>query len=157
MAKTDWTSDAGRLRGYREAHEEAGVAVDERLIVPIEFHAPDAEARVEALLDTSQPTAVFAANNALTELGWRVLRKRKLRLPRDVSLVGFDDVPWMEMVDPGLTAVAQPTLEMGRRAAELFLRRMGDPLLPAGRRAPRAHARRARIHGAAQGLAKLYK
>jgi LacI family transcriptional regulator len=130
VAKTDWTSDAGRLRGYRLAHEEAGVGANERLIVPIEFHAPDAEARIEALLDREAPTAIFAANNSLAELAWRVLRKRRLALPHDVSLVGFDDVPWMEMVEPGITVIAQPTLEMGRRAAQLFLRRVEDPLCP---------------------------
>jgi LacI family transcriptional regulator len=128
VAKTDWTSDAGRLRGYRAAHAEAGVPVDERLIVAIEFQAPDAEARIAALLETEAPTAIFAANNSLAELGWRVLRRRGLGLPRDVSLVGFDDVPWMEMVEPGITVVAQPTVEMGRRAAELLLRRVEDPL-----------------------------
>jgi LacI family transcriptional regulator, galactose operon repressor len=128
VAKTDWTSDVGRLRGYRLAHEDAGVAVDERLIVPIEFHAPDAEPRIDALFDEEAPTAVFAANNPLAELAWRVLRRRGLTLAKDVSLVGFDDVPWMEMVEPGLTVVAQPTLEMGRRAAKLFLRRVEDPL-----------------------------
>ena len=46
-----------------------------------------------------------------------MLRGRGLRLPDDVSLVGFDDVPWMEMVNPAITVVAQPALEMGRRAA----------------------------------------
>lgn len=130
VAKTEWTSDAGRLRGYRAAHDEEGVAVDERLIVPVGFHAPDAEERIVRLLDEQRPTAIFAANNQLAEHAWRVLRRRGLRLPHDVSLVGFDDVPWMEMVDPGITAVAQPTDEMGRRAAELLLRRAQDPLCP---------------------------
>ena len=130
VAQTDWTSDAGRLRGYRAAHAEAGLAVDERLVLPLPFHAPDAEARIAALFEAQAPTALFAANNELAELAWRVLRRRRLRLPRDVSLVGFDDVPWMEMVEPGLTVIAQPTLEMGRRAARLFLRRFDDPLCP---------------------------
>jgi LacI family transcriptional regulator len=127
VADTDWTSDAGRLRGYRAAHAEAGVAVDEGLIVPIAFHAPDATRRIEAALDEQRPTAIFAANNSLAEEAWRVLRRRGLALPDDISLVGFDDVPWMEMVEPGLTVVAQPTVEMGRRAAELLLRRVEDP------------------------------
>jgi LacI family transcriptional regulator len=128
VAKTDWTSDVGRLRGFRTAHEEAGLAVDEKLIISIEFHAPDAQARIAALLDEHAPTAIFAANNELAELAWRVLRERGLLIPGDVSLVGFDDVPWMEMVDPGITVVAQPTLEMGRTAAKLFLQRNEDPL-----------------------------
>ena len=130
VAKTEWTTDAGRLRGYRAAHEDAGVPVDERLIVFVGFHAPDAEEQVAHLLDEERPTAVFAANNALAEHAWRVFRRRGLALPEDVSLVAFDDVPWMEMVEPGISAVAQPTDEMGRRAAQLLLRRTQDPLCP---------------------------
>jgi LacI family transcriptional regulator len=127
VADTNWTSDAGRLQGYRNAHEEAGVPVDDALIVRIGFHAPDAEARIGALLDQARPTAVFAANNLLAEQAWHVLLKRGLRLPDDVSLVGFDDVPWMGMVSPPITVVAQPTAELGRRAAQLLLRRLADP------------------------------
>jgi LacI family transcriptional regulator len=130
MADTDWTSDAGRLQGYVHALDEAGVKVDERLILPIAFHAPDAEERIGQLVAGERPTAIFAANNTLAEHAWQVLRRRRLRLPRDVSLVAFDDVPWMTMVDPGITAVAQPTLEMGRAAAQLLLRRSDDPSCP---------------------------
>src|SRR5436190_6474961 len=127
VADTDWTSDAGRLQGYRDAHAQAGIAVDEALIVRIGFHAPDAELRIARLLDEGPPTAIFAANNLLADQAWHVLRRRGLRLPDDVSLVGFDDVPWMEMVRPAITVVAQPTEELGRRAAALLLRRLEDP------------------------------
>ena len=74
--------------------------------------------------------------------------RRGLRLPHDISLVGFDDVGWMAMVDPGITVVAQPAFEMGRRAARLFLRRAADSRAAVDRDA-RADARRARIDGAA--------
>jgi LacI family transcriptional regulator len=127
VADTDWTTDAGRLAGYVLAHDEARVRLDERLILPIAFHAPDAEERIASLVEKRRPTAIFAANNTLAQHAWQVLRRLGLRLPDDVSLVGFDDVPWMEMVDPGITAVAQPTLEMGRKAAELLLRRYASP------------------------------
>jgi LacI family transcriptional regulator len=127
VADTDWTTDAGRLRGYAAAHERAGLAVDERLILPIRFDARDAEERIAGLLDVERPTAIFAANNLLSQQAWRVLRRRGLRLPDDISLVGFDDIPWMEMVEPGITAVAQPTTELGRRAARLLLRRIENP------------------------------
>jgi len=126
MAKTTWTTDAGRLQGYRAALATAGVKIDRRLIVKIATHAADVTARIAALLD-ERPTAIFAANNQLAEQTWRLLRTRKLAIPRDVSLVAFDDVPWMGMVQPAITAVAQPTFEMGRRAALLLLRRLEDP------------------------------
>jgi LacI family transcriptional regulator, galactose operon repressor len=129
--ETDWTTDAGRLKGYRAALRNAGIAYDRRLVARIPVHAPDTEARIEALIDSAAPTAVFAANNELAEQAWRVLRRRGLKIPRDVSLVGFDDVPWMEMVEPSITVVDQPTLELGRSAARLLLRRLeGGPALP---------------------------
>ncbi|HEV7639752.1 MAG TPA: LacI family DNA-binding transcriptional regulator [Gaiellaceae bacterium] len=127
--ETDWTSDAGRLSGYRTALSNAGIAFDQRLVVRIPLHSPDTEMRIEALLDEGAPTAIFAANNTLAEQVWHVLRRRGLRIPGDISLVGFDDVPWMGMVDPAITVVEQPTLELGRRAALLLLRRLDGPTL----------------------------
>jgi LacI family transcriptional regulator len=131
VVDTQWTSDRGRLEGYRVAHARAGVEVDERLIVRVAPTAVDTDARIGALLDVEAPTAIFAANNLLAEHAWRVCRSRGLRLPGDLSLVGFDDVPWMEMVAPAITVVAQPAAEMGRRAAALLLRRLaGDRIEP---------------------------
>jgi LacI family transcriptional regulator len=124
---TEWTSDAGRLEGYRLALAAAGVPADDELVLRLGFHEASAEERIGALLDRTRPTAVFAANNLLAEQAWRVLRARGLVLPRDISLVGFDDVQWTEMVSPGITVVAQPTIELGRRAAALLLRRMDEP------------------------------
>jgi len=130
VADTDWTTDAGRLAGYLRAHADAGIAVEESLILRVAFHAPDAEDRIGALVDRERPTAIFAGNNTLAEGAWRVLRERGLRLPSDVSLVAFDDVPWMKMVDPPITVVAQPTVEMGHRAAALLVRRAERPAAP---------------------------
>lgn len=127
MAKTTWTTDAGRLDGYRAAYAAAGLRVDRRLVVKIPTNASDARARISALLDDERPTAIFAANNLLAEQAWLVLGDRHVSIPGDVSLVAFDDVSWMGMVQPGITAVAQPTFEMGRRAALLLLRRLEDP------------------------------
>jgi len=127
---THWTSDTGRVAGYREAHAAAGLPVDESLILRFAFHDAAAEQRIADLLERHAPTAIFAANNLLAEQAWRVLRARGLALPHDVSLVGFDDVQWTEMVSPGITTVAQPTLELGRRAASLLLRRIRAPGSP---------------------------
>ena len=127
VAATEWTTDAGRIRGYKAALRAARVPADDRLIVRVEPQAADVEKRIAALLSTEAPTAIFAANNLLAEQAWHVLREQGLALPHDVSLVAFDDMPWMSMVDPAITAVAQPTEEMGRRAARLLVRRVADP------------------------------
>ena len=128
VAATDWTTDTGRVLGFRAAHRDAGVPVDERLILPIEPEAADVDSRIATLLDEQRPTAIFAANNVLAEQAWHVLRRRGRSLPEDVSLVAFDDMPWMTMVDPGITTVAQPIDEMGSRATHLLVRRVDDPL-----------------------------
>jgi LacI family transcriptional regulator len=96
--------------------------------VRIGFHAPDTDALIGALLDQHRPTALFAANNLLAERAWNVLREGGAVLPDDVSLLGFDDVQWTSMVEPGISVVAQPTVELGRRAAALLLRRIEEPL-----------------------------
>jgi LacI family transcriptional regulator len=127
---TEWTTDAGRRAGYRAALADRGLAVDEELILRVPVHATDPADLIGALLAEQAPTAIFAANNLLAERAWHVLRERGLRIPDDVSLVGFDDVPWMEMVDPAITVVEQPTLELGRCAARLLLRRLEQPALP---------------------------
>jgi LacI family transcriptional regulator len=125
--ETDWTSDAGRLDGYRAALRRRRVRASKELIVRIPLHSPDTAGRIDALLAEHAPTAVFAANNVLAEQAWQVIRDRKLRIPHDVSLVAFDDVPWMAMVDPAITVVEQPTLELGRAAGRLLLRRLAGP------------------------------
>jgi LacI family transcriptional regulator len=127
VARTTWTTDAGRLDGYHSALAGAGIRADRKLILKIETHDADGRSRIDRLLETEKPTAVFAANNVLAEQAWRALRNRRRDIPGDVSLVAFDDVPWMEMVQPPITAVRQPAYEMGRRAALLLLRRLDDP------------------------------
>jgi LacI family transcriptional regulator len=127
VAKTTWTTDAGRLEGYRAALASAGLRADRSLVLKVAAHAADAVERIDALVENERPTAIFAANNVLAEQAWRVLRARGLEIPRDLSLVAFDDVPWMEMVQPPITAVRQPAFEMGRRSARLLLRRLEEP------------------------------
>ncbi|MCU1490902.1 MAG: transcriptional regulator, LacI family [Acidimicrobiaceae bacterium] len=125
---TDWTSDAGRLAGYRLAHVEAGAPVDESLTLLLDPRATgSARGAIASLLEQARPTAMFTGNNILAVQAWQVVRDLELRLPTDISLVGFDDLAWMEMVTPGITVVSQPTHELGRQAALLCLRRLAQP------------------------------
>jgi LacI family transcriptional regulator len=114
-----------RLSGYERALEEHKIPVRRELIRSGSFHRDHAIEDATALLD-GKPTAIFAANNLLAEGALVALSQRGLRVPRDVSLVAFDDVEWMSMVDPPLTVVRQPTPDMARGAAELVLRRLQD-------------------------------
>jgi LacI family transcriptional regulator len=123
--ETRWSTGKGRLAGYRQAHEARGLTVDDSLI---EFASFDAAAAIKATnrLFTEHPdvTAVFAANNVLAQGAFTELAQLGLRVPADVSLVAYDDVPWMSMVQPAVTTISQHTEEMGARAARLLLSRL---------------------------------
>jgi LacI family transcriptional regulator len=121
-------TSAERIQGYRDAHEEAGVAVDERLITLTgPTQADGHRAAKELLARAKRPTAVFAANNMMSVGTLLALRDLGLRVPDDVALVGFDDMEWTTLIDPPLTVVRQPVGEIGREAGQRLLARMsGD-------------------------------
>jgi DNA-binding LacI/PurR family transcriptional regulator len=74
-----------------------------------------------------RPTAVFGANGLLTQGVLRAVRSSRLRVPRDVAIVGFDDLPVFDLLEPPLTVAAQPTEQLGRTAAELLFQRIATP------------------------------
>jgi DNA-binding LacI/PurR family transcriptional regulator len=116
-----------RLTGYERALREHGVAIRPELVRTGSFHREHAiEDATDLIRARPQPTAIFAANNLLAEGALMALGQLGLRVPRDVSLVAFDDVDWMAMVEPPVTAVRQPIPDMARSAAELVLRRLRE-------------------------------
>ena len=125
--EVEWTTGAGRLRGFRQAHEERALEVDDALIVFVSADVGAARAKVGSLLDRHPDiTAIFAANSVLAEGAFIELQSRGLRLPQEMSLVGYDDVPWMSIVRPAMTTVSQHADEIGRCAADLLIRRLRD-------------------------------
>jgi LacI family transcriptional regulator len=114
-----------REAGFRAACAEAGVPVDEGLISSGTWFVEDAAARTGAVLDLPDgPTAILATNNFMAIGALRTLRERGLRVPDDVALVSFDDVPEAAEIDPFLTALAQPAYTMGTIAMQLLLERI---------------------------------
>ena len=115
-----------RLRGHTEALAAAGVAYDPELVrMELEDSAMAARATAELLALDEPPTAIFAAQNLITIGAVTALREQRRR--HDVALVGFDDVPLADALDPGLTVIAQDAVALGRTAAErLFARLDGD-------------------------------
>jgi len=115
-----------RLGGYREALTSAGVRVDEDLI-RTELRDPDAAARaVDHMLAVPEPpTGFFTGQNLLTIGGVHALRQA--RREREVALIGFDDIPLADMLDPAISVVAQDPQALGRVAADQLFRRLdGD-------------------------------
>jgi LacI family transcriptional regulator, galactose operon repressor len=126
---TPFTTGEDRFAGYRSALIEADIPFDPRLVAHVPFHPANPEAAAGWLLDANPDvTAIFATNNILTGGVLQALKMRGRKTPVDVSVVGFDDVPWMSFVDPPVTTVAQPAREIGAAAARLLLDRIGGSL-----------------------------
>jgi DNA-binding LacI/PurR family transcriptional regulator len=126
-----WTTGRNRLAGYRTAFAAAGLPLDDSLVVTAGWDVDAARIEVHKLLSRpAPPTAVFAANNVLAEAVWRAAAELNLAIPERLSLVSFDDVSWMSMVRPGVTAVAQDAVALGEAAISQLCERIQAPLAP---------------------------
>ncbi len=111
-----------RLAGYRDALEAAGLELDASLVVRGDFSVAGGAEAMGTLLDSPvQPTAVLASNDAMAIGCLGELGRRGLRVPGDVSLVGFDDIPAVRWLDPPLTTVAVPMAEIGAAGMQRLL------------------------------------
>lgn len=117
-----------RHSGYVRAHQEAGLVIDPELVVQGDFMESGGLMAMNRLLDSGHAfTAVFAANDQ-SAFGARVaMYRRGIRVPDDVSLVGFDDLPVAAYQTPPLTTVRQPIYEVGLFAAQSLLNMLGHP------------------------------
>jgi DNA-binding LacI/PurR family transcriptional regulator len=125
-----------RFQGYLEALNEHGLKVDEKLIVggggsgqmpgySTEEMGYDGMSKLLAM--RKPPTAVFARNDFTAMGAVNAIKRAGLRIPEDVAVVGYDDIPMASHISPTLTTVRQPTIEQGRLAAEFLLQRIeGD-------------------------------
>lgn len=118
-----------RLRGYKEALAEAGIPEDPALIRRSDFRVETGYQEGKALLEQNpRPTAIFGCNCVITLGLLRALGDLNLRCPEDVAVATFDDLPILGSIRPRLTAVAQPSYDIGFQGAELLIRRLtGDP------------------------------
>ena len=123
-----------RQRGYRRALAERGVAVDEGLVRAAPFgEGGGRDAMRDLLAAAAAPTAVFAANDLMAMGALLALREAGRRVPADVAVVGFDDIPAAKLVAPPLTTIAQFPERLGRRAAEMVFDRLAGNAPPSGR------------------------
>jgi DNA-binding LacI/PurR family transcriptional regulator len=126
-----------RFQGYLEAMSEHGLQVEERLIVGgrnggeqmpgYSTEEMGYDGMVKLLQLKRRPTAVFARNDYTAMGALNAIKRAGLRIPEDIAVVGYDDIPLASHTSPTLTTVRQPTREQGRIAAEFLLRRIaGD-------------------------------
>ena len=113
-----------RVAGYVKAMQEAGV-VDQSLVYYGRFTQKSGyEMAAQAVAADPRPTALLAANNFIAIGALKALRQAGLRVPQDLSIAAFDDLPEEMVVEPFLSVASQPAYEMGRRATELLLGRL---------------------------------
>jgi LacI family fructose operon transcriptional repressor len=114
-----------RLDGHQAAMAQHQLPVQTKGVQPVVDEARNA---MLALLRESAPPEAVLASSGLILLGlMEALRAVGLRVPQDVAVAGFDNMPWTGLVDPGLTVIAQPTYEIGREAIDLLFQRISNP------------------------------
>ncbi|MFN8620352.1 MAG: LacI family DNA-binding transcriptional regulator [Chloroflexota bacterium] len=120
-----------RIQGWRDALALAGLPAPDELIAEGDYEeARGREAAHELLALPERPTAIFAANDRTAVGVLMAAAERGLRVPDDLSVLGFDDDPGAARTNPPLTTVRQPLRDMGRTGVEVLLRRMRDPDAP---------------------------
>lgn len=117
-----------RLLGYMQALAERGITTEERLICRVQGYPIIDVSPLHAYLSgADRPTAILAANDQIAAGIYRAAADIGLRIPDDLSVMGFDNLDLSPHLDPPLTTIAQPFLQIGQAAAELLLRRIaGD-------------------------------
>ena len=129
-APLSYTAAAGRLAGYREAMAAAGLPVDPGLVVEGAFDAASGHRAMSTMLKQSRPDAVFVASDVVALGAIVALREAGLRVPEDVSVVGFDDIPLAGYFDPPLTSVRIPAHDQGLTAGRALLDRIAGREVP---------------------------
>ncbi len=126
-------NSADRLEGYRRALRAARLPLDKRW-VRVGDHGILSGHRetMELLTHPHRPTAIFCTNNMMALGAFQAIQELKLRCPKDISLLGFDDFHWATLLRPALTMVRQPAREIGMTAARVLIEH-----IEGRRRAPR--------------------
>ena len=117
-----YTAAVERLEGYRDALVAAGIPYDPGLVRHGDFGPESGRRQMNALLKLKNPpTAAFIASDVVAIGAMSAIRARGLAIPDDIAVVGFDDVPFARYVDPPLTSIHLPAVELARKATEILL------------------------------------
>lgn len=116
---------ASRLEGFRSAMRKAKIEIEPEYIQEGRFDRFSGFEKMRVLLHLRpRPTAVFASNDLLALGALAALRESGLRCPEDISIIGFDDLEFSELLHPALTTVSQPKYQMGAKGANLLIKRL---------------------------------
>ncbi|MGI9253373.1 MAG: LacI family DNA-binding transcriptional regulator [Thermomicrobiales bacterium] len=126
----------GRVRGYTRALAGRHIPLDHILVRSAEFSVAGGYDAADELLNLDPlPTAIFAANDLMAMGALMRFREAGLRVPEDIAVAGFDDIPAAPLVHPALTTIAQHPEQIGRRAAEMIVERLAGSAPEGARRA----------------------
>jgi LacI family transcriptional regulator len=121
-ARPPYSAAPDRVLGYKDALTEAGITPDEGLIQHADFDPQSGFTCMRTLLDSGKEfTAVFVASDNVAMGVKAALREANLRIPDDISIIGFDDIPWAKYSDPPLTTIRLPAQEMASGACLMLL------------------------------------
>ncbi len=116
----DHAANRNRLIGYRHALKQAGVPYEPALVMSGSGRADSGDHARLFFGQAIRPTAIFCYNDMTAIGAMAALKRGGLRVPKDVSVVGFDDIPFAQYVDPPLTTIHQPKDEMGNMAMQML-------------------------------------
>lgn len=122
-------SAVDRLRGYKAALADCDIPVREEWVIEGDFQQQTGYETAKRLLQSAdpRPTAIFASNDLSAFGAMDAARECGLRIPDDISIIGFDDVPQSSVIYPKLTTIRQPLEQMGQVAAQMLLAQIEDP------------------------------
>jgi LacI family transcriptional regulator, repressor for deo operon, udp, cdd, tsx, nupC, and nupG len=116
-----------RLNGYKSALKDAKLAFNPKLVVDGDFTVSSGyEAMKNLLKQTPKPTAVFCSNDEMAIGALKAIKEKGLRVPEDISVVGFDNLRFAEYCSPALTTIAQPNVQIGEVAMQLMMDLLDD-------------------------------
>lgn len=124
---SSWNSARDRTKGYMQTLQAHGIAPNPKLVLETSWLHKDGYLGMKALLKKKAPfTAVFAQNDRIAKGAISALHEARLRVPEDISVIGYDDTPEAEFSDPPLTTIRQPMEEIGRAATHLLIQMVED-------------------------------
>lgn len=132
-APLPYSSATDRLQGYKDAIQEAGISLDDSLISQADFDPKSGYLCMKSLLDHHADfSAAFIASDNIVIGACSALQEAGLNIPNDISIVGFDDIPWAQYADPPITTIHMPAQELAQQACYLLMDLMKG-ITPAGR------------------------
>jgi DNA-binding LacI/PurR family transcriptional regulator len=130
FATSEFTAaEKDRYEGYLQEHRHRGVRADQNLVINLSekmWHRGELNSLLRIFSTREKPTALFASNDYKALQILRLFKRNSIRVPEDISVIGFDDISIASMVHPALTTVHQPIDRMVERGAELLLARIAE-------------------------------